>query len=294
MIDFDHGVDRTYITNRRQAQFIGQDLLSDLHFNNKKIIHRKYRSCFGWKRQRVSTSDEEQSDSDMSIGDQSYEFDKLEIISRQRKHALEDREKKLVDSYVVTNNFAHGYPLDRWRIFSRDDIIGYRENSLKQIDQDSGTSLCRIATADCEVASESCRCGLGSPKVDLSDIEYSTVCYNHLIFDFDTHQLVVERLSDEMPHGLKRHSLLYDCIDTLRSSLSDDTPILFYRVNIEKLAKTTSSFNHASCQCYLPEKAKIDEFSFLDYTYLSDVHLAIGQNNDHIFVLSTYCGVAAL
>ncbi|CAF1110644.1 unnamed protein product [Rotaria sp. Silwood1] len=294
MIDFDHGVDRTYITNRRQAQFIGQDLLSDLHFNNKKIIHRKYRSCFGWKRQRVSTSDEEQSDSDMSIGDQSYEFDKLEIISRQRKHALEDREKKLVDSYVVTNNFAHGYPLNRWRIFSRDDIIGYRENSLKQIDQDSGTSLCRIAMADCEVASESCRCGLGSPKVDLSDIEYSTVCYNHLIFDFDTHQLVVERLSDEMPHGLKRHSLLYDCIDTLRSSLSDDTPILFYRVNIEKLAKTTSSFNHASCQCYLPEKAKIDEFSFLDYTYLSDVHLAIGQNNDHIFVLSTYCGVAAL
>ncbi|CAF3723792.1 unnamed protein product [Rotaria sp. Silwood1] len=294
MIDFDHGVDRTYITNRRQAQFIGQDLLSDLHFNKKKIIHRKYRSRFEWKRQRVSTSDEEQSDSDMSIGDQSYEFDKLEIISRQRKHALEDREKKLVDSYVVTNNFAHGYPLNRWRIFSRDDIIGYRENSLKQIDQDSGTSLCRIAMADCEVASESCRCGLGSPKVDLSDIEYSTVCYNHLIFDFDTHQLVVERLSDEMPHGLKRHSLLYDCIDTLRSSLSDDTPILFYRVNIEKLAKTTSSFNHASCQCYLPEKAKIDEFSFLDYTYLSDVHLAIGQNNDHIFVLSTYCGVAAL
>ena len=97
-----------------------------------------------------------------------------------------------------------------------------------------------------------------------------------------------------MPHGVKPTSLLYDCVRQLQKSISQDNPILFYRVNIENLAKAKQGFNHASCQCYLPSEIQIDQFSFLDYTYLSHVHLAIGHNSDHAFVLATYGGVAAL
>ncbi|CAF3413081.1 unnamed protein product [Rotaria socialis] len=130
-IDLDHSVDRTYMTNRHQAQFIRQDLLSRFHLEKSTLLH---------------SSDDEKFDSDMSIDNQQYEFDKLEILTRQRKHALENTEEKLVDQYLVANNNGHDYHLDRWRTFSRDDIIGYRENLLKQIEQDSGATLCRMAS----------------------------------------------------------------------------------------------------------------------------------------------------
>ncbi|CAM4931839.1 unnamed protein product [Rotaria socialis] len=228
-IDLDHSVDRTYMTNRHQAQFIRQDLLSRFHLEKSTLLH---------------SSDDEKFDSDMSIDNQQYEFDKLEILTRQRKHALENTEEKLVDQYLVANNNGHDYHLDRWRTFSRDDIIGYRENLLKQIEQDSGYHNVEAYI----------------------DTGRSTACQNHLIFDFDTHQLVVERLSDEMPHDVKPTSLLYDCVRQLQKSISQDNPILFYRVNVEKLAK-----------------AKKINFN-----------LAIGHNSDHAFVLATYGGVAAL
>ncbi|CAF2136527.1 unnamed protein product [Rotaria magnacalcarata] len=246
MIDLDHSVDRTDMTNRHEAQFIG--------------------------------SHDEKYDSDMSIDNQEYEFDKLEILARQRKRTLKNTEEKLADQYLVANSNGHDYHLDRWRTFSRDDIIGYRENLLKQIEQDSGATLCRMTLGENEIRTKTCRCSLGYHNVeDYIDIGCPTACYNHLIFVFDTHQLVVERLSDEIPDDVKPTSLLYDCVRQLQKSISKDNPILFYRVNVEKLTE-----------------AKKDQFSFLDYTYLSHVHLAIGHNSDHAFVLAAYDGVAAL
>jgi hypothetical protein len=70
-------------------------------------------------------------------------------------------------------------------------------------------------------------------------------------------------------------------------------PISYYRVDIQKLAKEAKGFNHASCQCSYPA-VEVDQFSFLDCTYLSHIHLAVAQNTDHVFVLATYGGIAAL
>ncbi|CAF4327189.1 unnamed protein product, partial [Rotaria sp. Silwood2] len=178
-----------------------------------------------------------------------------------------------------------------WETFKRDDILGYREHLLKQIKQDLGASLCRMVSADNHVMSTLCCCILFTP--DFSEIKDSIVSYNHLIFDFDTHELVVESLSNELPRHSNYDSLLYDCVRTLQRSIPQENPILFYRVAIKKLVETTKGFNHASYQCSYPA-IEIDQFSFLDYTYLSHVHLAISQNNDHVFVLATYGGVAAL
>ncbi|CAF1116292.1 unnamed protein product [Rotaria magnacalcarata] len=149
----------------------------------------------------------------MSIDNQEYEFDKLEILARQRKRALKNTEEKLIDQYLVANSNGHDYHLDQWRTFSRDDIIGYRENLLKPIEQDSGATLCRMALGKSEIKTKTCRCSLGYHNVeDYIDIGCSTACYNYLIFDFDTHQLVVELLSDEISDDVKPTSLLYDCV----------------------------------------------------------------------------------
>ncbi|CAF4900936.1 unnamed protein product [Rotaria socialis] len=100
-------------------------------------IHMKYvkwshQSHFHLEKSTLlHNSNDEEFDSDTSINNQQYEFDKLEILARQRKWALENTEEKLVDQYLVANSNGHDYHLDRWRTFSRDDIIGYRENLLK-------------------------------------------------------------------------------------------------------------------------------------------------------------------
>ncbi|CAF3739602.1 unnamed protein product [Rotaria sordida] len=149
-----------------------------------------------------------------------------------------------------------------------------------------------VKTTEDHVINRICRCSVGIHS-DMNEVENLIVYYNHLIFDFDTHRLAVEQLSDEKSNSTDRNSLLYSCLRTLQRSVPRGNPIAYYRVNIEKLAEVTKGFNHASCQCSYPE-VKIDQFSFLDYTYLSHVHLAVGQNKNYAFVLATYGGVAAL
>jgi hypothetical protein len=86
--------------------------------------------------------------------------------------------------------------------------------------------------------------------------------------------------------------LLHRHLGTLKRPVSKNNPISYYHVNIEKLAEKTKGFNHASRQYEYPV-VEIDRFSFLAYTYLSHVHLAIVQNTDHVFLLATYDGIAA-
>ncbi|CAF1616399.1 unnamed protein product [Didymodactylos carnosus] len=119
--------------------------------------------------------------------------------------------------------------------------------------------------------------------------------YNHLVFDFDTHHLTVERLPDEDLFCADSDSLLHDCVKLLQRSVPSENPILYCRVNIEQLAKETKGMNHAACQSSYPA-VNIDQFSFLDYTRLSHVHLAIAEDSgtDRVFVLATYDGIVAL
>jgi hypothetical protein len=149
-----------------------------------------------------------------------------------------------------------------------------------------------MLSAKDRVIDEFCDCPMGWYP-DLQKVADLIHFYNHLIFDFDTHQLTVERLPDEKPKCSGSNSLLYDCVRTLQRSVPQENPISYYRINVENLAKETKGFNHASCHCGYPA-LEINQFSFLDYTYLSHVHLAVGQNTDHVFVLATYGGIAAL
>ncbi|CAF0957612.1 unnamed protein product [Rotaria sordida] len=132
-----------------------------------------------------------------------------------------------------------------------------------------------------------CNCGMGG-TYRFERVRGLLRFYNHLIFDFDTHQLTVEHLSNKAFSD----SVLYDYTYILEDLVPKNSPISFYRVNIEQLAKKTKGFNHASCQCSYPD-VKVDQFSFLDYTQLSHVHLVVAQRSDDVFVLATYGGIAA-
>ncbi|CAF3737144.1 unnamed protein product [Rotaria sp. Silwood1] len=132
-----------------------------------------------------------------------------------------------------------------------------------------------------------CHCGMGG-SYRFERVRGLLRFYNHLIFDFDTHQLTVEQLSNKALSD----SVLYDYTYILKDLVPKDSPISFYRVNIEQLAKKTKGFNHASCQCNYPH-VKVDQFSFLDYTQLSYVNLAVTKRSDDVFVLATYGGIAA-
>jgi hypothetical protein len=259
IVDFDHSVDRTYLTNRHQSQFIGQDLLSRFHLT-------------------IKSSDS----SDSEANDDENQPRKSELLFHQRKHAWYDSKNKLVDHNLESCNSE---PCDSER--TNDTKLSYCEHLLKQTEKDSGTSLFRMISAKDPFLYPVCGCGMGS-NYSSERVRGFMRFYNHLIFDFDSHQLTVERLSDRE----LSNSLSYDGIWTLERLVQEKSPISFYRVNIEHLAKKTKGFNHASCQCAYPY-VEIDQFSFLDYTQLSHVHLAVGQNSDHVFVLATYGGIAA-
>ncbi|CAF3630384.1 unnamed protein product [Rotaria sp. Silwood1] len=247
MIDLDHSVDRTYMTNRHQSQFIEQDLLSRFHFKMKMVYESKDKER-SWKR----------------FG---YESDrKLDILYLQRKHALCDQ-SALVGPYEAPSRYEKHFYTSDSTIYSRNDTIGYHEQLLGQIEQNSGVSLCRMLAAKDHVTKEFlCDCSLFT--TDINEVKDLIVCYNQLIFDFDTHQLAVEHLYDKMPHDLDVRtsswyygSLLHCCVRKLQDSMPQANPISFCRVNIEKLTEEIKGFNHASCQCSYPA-IKVNQFSF--------------------------------
>lgn len=139
---------------------------------------------------------------------------------------------------------------------------------------------------------EPCTCVITKP--DINEVRDLIQVFNHLVFDFDTHRLTVECLSHEPPLLWARsQNTFYDCVEKLQHSVPRENPISYYRVNIEKLAKVTQGFQHAGCACHW-DSAKVNQFSFLDYTYLKHVHLAIAQHVNGVFVFATYGGIAAL
>ena len=89
------------------------------------------------------------------------------------------------------------------------------------------------------------------------------------------------------------HQLEFVLFENERSSKIRRPSSSHYRVNIEKLAKMTKGFNHASCECFYPNTI-MNEFSFLDYTYLKHVDLCVTEHNNSTYVLATYVGTVAL
>ena len=280
-VDFDHSVDRTYMTNRHGSQFLGQDLLPRLYLRIKAI-----------PAEDSEEEDSEEEDIDYSEPPPNEEEDidysepppnEEEVRGYQRVNALSDSLEQLVGMDYDDDETASHY--------EKDDVLGFREQLIEQSNQDSGASICRILSGEDFTISDYHRCCLG-PYNNAAVLEDLIHVYNHLVFDFDTHQLTVEQLSDENTNNTYPLQFLCKHFRKSQQSNSEDISILNYRVNIEKLAQVTKGFNHASCWCGLGT-AEVDQFSFLDYTYLSSVNLAVIQDGEGVFVLAKYDGIAA-
>jgi hypothetical protein len=210
-------------------------------------------------------------------------LDQPQLLRLQRREALSESKTQVIEQSFEREGFE----------WSKDPTSGYCEHLLEQTEQGSGTSLFRMISATEYLKTEAGRCALCMGTMVM--IPSLIHCYNHLIFDFDTHQLTVECLPSEEAHGKHVDPLLNKCVRTLERLIPEENSILSYRVNIEQLARQTKGFNHASCECAAPRTATmdVDQFSFLDYSELSHVYLAVAQNSDHVFVLATYGGIVA-
>ena len=235
-IDLDHSVDRTYFTNPHQAQFIGQNLLARFHFQMRDLHSTTYA---------------------LFMQDEHHEVDKSLIETYERQHALCDDNNKLIDHQMSSYDFED----------AKEPMLSYSEHLMKE---EAGASLFRMISAKDHFIDLVRICP--TYKCQLSKIRNLIRYYNHLVFDFDTHHLVVERLSNGELSDRDSDSLLQDCLKTLQSSNSEVIPIEYYRVSIEQLAKETKGFNHVSHQTSYPA-VNTDHFSFLDYTHLSHVPL---------------------
>ncbi|CAF4123206.1 unnamed protein product [Rotaria sp. Silwood2] len=153
------------MTNRHQSKFIGQDLLSCLHFEVEE-------SC---------------SNTDMKYWGHLNEVD---ILAYQRRMSLGNDDEKLVDQYL--NDEDDG---EIWVPCTTNSVLGYHEHLFKQTEQKSDTSLFRMLSAKDHFIKKQYTCPMD--QCNIAEVRDLIHVYNHLIFDFDTHQLVVERLPDE-------------------------------------------------------------------------------------------------
>ena len=248
-VDFDHSVDRMYLINRHQAQFIGQDLCA-----------------------RMSSIPETKQTND--------DDDENSGVFYARKHALVGGDAKILENKIVDKNLKE----------AKHPEISYREYSTKT---DSSTSIFRMISAKNYHIAGNSGCSFGDSHTEMFNINEIIRYYNYLVFDFNTHQLIIERRSDDQCASPHTDILFEVLFENERSSKIRRPSSSHYRVNIEKLAKMTKGFNHASCECFYPNTI-MNEFSFLDYTYLKHVDLCVTEHNNSTYVLATYVGTVAL
>ncbi|CAF3929141.1 unnamed protein product [Rotaria sp. Silwood1] len=127
------------------------------------------------------------------------QYEKEKIMTKILREIIDC--DQLFDPDKIDNRVYH------WRNckYDYDDILAYRKNLLKHIEEDWSTSRCRMLSARnvCNLKSSEDNWLALDEALDLR------MFYNHLIFDFDTHSLILKRLPDGLFHCLSHDSLLY-------------------------------------------------------------------------------------
>lgn len=255
--DLGHSVDRTYMTHRHQSQLIGQDLSARFYFTIKGQVG---------------------SDSDGFKPDPYTVHTNL--LARQRAEVLFRSAHRFTDGYVDPESNTSPERID-----DKDPSLGYSQNLIRQSEQEYGVSVCQLVSAkDLQVSSGPCTIHRDCPGEDGWRMADLTLVYqNHLVFDFDTHRLVVEQIP----------AFFFNSHGRVQPLNAVNPSTVYYRVNVAKLAMEAEGFDQAGCRSFGPDNI-VDQLSFLNYTYLSYVNLAATRENDYVSVESMYGGIAAL
>ena len=141
-------------------------------------------------------------------------------------------------------------------------------------------------------------CPIGDDEYVNSNSDFRMI--NHLVFDFENQQLNV--IEGEFAKG--EENIRCDCThlfhfakeqtenDAKRNG-KDKPEVKNYRVDITSLMKQSEGFNHASCQCSVPD-VPFDHFFMLRYPLLDHIHFMIVKNDDDVLVYALYNGIVAL
>lgn len=270
-IDFNQSVDRIHMVNRNQTEFIGTDIASKFHFE------------FDVKKRKRSYS--------QSIDETDDIYDNYTSVPNDRAEVEESMKLSLryADDIAL---FDKTYE-SRAKVAKGDDRTSYLKELTKQTSQTYGSSAVRMIVSNDESVGEFCFC-FESANYNTKTLGDRIRTYNHLIFDFDTHRMTVEERSGKELSQAKYSSLLSQTMAEIQESMETDVfKVSYYRVNIEEVTTKSQGFNHASCNCSAPD-ITTDQFSFLDYNYLTHVDLAVIHHENYVSVLAVYGGVAAL
>ena len=148
----------------------------------------------------------------------------------------------------------------------------------------------------------------------------SPKCYNHLVFDFSTHQMILIRneisLSQTVEQDIKKGESSVIRSDTggscpeldwcifseayyqsfFKKNLDGLSDVFNYKVDISPILEDAAAFNHASCNCSVPDFEFEECHNIQDYPALNHIHVAGGVKIDtnEVFLWTFYGGIAAL
>ena len=137
--------------------------------------------------------------------------------------------------------------------------------------------------------------------------EFSEMCevnmYNHLVFDFQESQLIVEHICDDLFSGKDcSPCFLRAVLDKHVKSQSEAKiknafsygDMKHFTVRIHPLAQPYVPFNHASCECVFPSFEVYEYVNLKDYPFLNHIHLITQEIDSKMYVWSIYGGIVAM
>ena len=145
-------------------------------------------------------------------------------------------------------------------------------------------------------------------------------CYNHLVFDFSAHRMILTRneisssqtveqdikkgesgvkISDNGGSCLERDWCIFSEAfyqSFFKKNLDGLADVFNYKVDISPILEDATAFNHASCNCGVPGFEFEECHNIQDYPALNHIHVAGGVKIDtnEVFLWTFYGGIAAL
>ena len=147
----------------------------------------------------------------------------------------------------------------------------------------------------------------------------SPKCYNHLVFDFSTHKMILTK--DQMSSSQSAEKGINESESSVESSdhgrycteawclfpgpyrysffkknLDGLSNVFSYIVDISPILEDATAFNHASCNCGVPGFEFEECHNIQDYPALDHIHVAGGVKIDtnEVFIWTFYGGIVAL
>ncbi|KAJ3101244.1 hypothetical protein HDU97_001541 [Phlyctochytrium planicorne] len=330
--DFNHCVDRSYMTHRFGSQFVGSDFVRNRHCNvthwetrcNHQIFERREINGTGFEEDLVERdgSDEIQEAESTTLKKCNHQ---LEVAPNIEENPAVNEQDPSHDSFKeVSTPFVQDYDEydyeESWehlltsfgRIqqqfrFNTPASMDYRLPAIAGMrrrgpisdykaifDSTNQNKREHTTLVDFRGVVRPCFCALCNG--DFEEKSNISRPINDLVFDFTRNEL---KVTPEESFESFRPESCVSCprVDDAPGAVfkEEDGEIFRYKVDISPLSESDcfESFNHAACQCHFV-RLKANATHISGYQHLSHVHLRFQEKDDQMWVYAAYGGIAAL